>query len=127
MSRIKKWAAAFALTFATCAQASERHELAEIIAGCAGRLSAELEFAWLMSDPDSELLNLQRLRFVEILESLGPPSDPRQQLALRIDTKMAHARLLTTAYFGADAQRAVWARRHAVMQRSACQDMLLDG
>lgn len=114
------------MVIATGAQSLERSQIVDIIAGCTGRMSAELEFAWLMSDPDANRLDRQRSRFVEILESLGSAPDPREVLALRIDTKMAHARLLTTAHFGSDAVLATWAKRQAVTQRNACQNMLLD-
>lgn len=126
MSSLRTWASALAVTLASMAQASDRNELAEIIASCTGRLSAELEFAWLMSDPDVDRIEIQRTRFVDILESLGPPADPQRQLAVQIETKMAHARLLTTAYFGGDTAHAAWAKRHAVLQRKSCQNMLLE-
>ncbi len=89
-------------------------------------MSAETEFAWLLSDPAAETYETQRTLFVEILESLGPPANPNLQMATRIDAKMAHSNLLTTAYLGIDKTRAEWAKQHAVMLRSTCQNMLLD-
>ncbi|MEM6588430.1 MAG: hypothetical protein AAF641_08295 [Pseudomonadota bacterium] len=126
MSRIKTLIAGFLLSFGVCAYAAEPDELTEIIATCAGRMSAELEFAWLLSDPQAEIFEEQRLRFVEILETLAPVTNPEHRLGLRIDAKMAHASLLTNAYFGTNAARAAWAKRHAITQRNHCQNMLLD-
>ncbi len=114
------------IAFCMQAQAAERLELSEIIASCTGRLSAEMEFAWLMSDPEADQVEGYRSHFLEILESLGPGEDPRRQMALRIETKMAHARLLNTAYFSPDAARAAWAKRQAFRQRSSCENLLLD-
>ncbi|MEL7253930.1 MAG: hypothetical protein AAGL23_07125 [Pseudomonadota bacterium] len=126
MSSIRTWAVTFIFALCMQAQAAERLELSEIIASCTGRLSAEMEFAWLMGDPDADALETHRAHFVAILESLGPGPDPHRQMALRIETKMAHSRLLTTAYFGQDAARATWAKRQAFRQRSICENLLLD-
>lgn len=101
-------------------------DLTDTMAICAGRMSAEMEFAWLLSDPAADQFETQRLRFVEILNALGPADNPRHKLSLRIDAKIAHSGLLTTAYFGTDAARATWAKRHATRQRMSCQNMLLD-
>lgn len=126
MSSLKTLGAAVAIVFCSNAAAAERSELADIIASCTGRLSAELEFAWLLNTPEADKVQEQRNRFVDILESLGPSEDPRAQLALRIDAKMAHAGLLSQAFFGTDATRATWAKHQAVRQKSRCQNMLLD-
>lgn len=126
MSSIKTWALAGALTFCTCAQADERSDLASIIASCTGRLSAELEFAWLMSEPEAEQLKKQRRLFMDILESFGPALDQRQQMALRIHAKVAHTDLLSMAYFGTNDTQASWAKHRARRQKSSCQGLLLE-
>ncbi|MEO0752911.1 MAG: hypothetical protein AAFY25_14045 [Pseudomonadota bacterium] len=134
MSRMKTLAAALLLTSSPPAAGSDTASLSatthpnlmDTMTVCAGRMSAEMEFAWLLSDPDADWYQTQRLRFLDILTALGPAPDPSHQLALRIDAKMAHAGLLTTAHFGTDATRAMWAKRHAVQQRMTCQTMLLD-
>lgn len=102
-------------------------ELSETIASCTGRLSAEMEFAWLMNAPDADELEIRRAHLIDILESLGPGDDPRRRMALRIETKMAHARLLSTAYFGKDETRAIWAKKQAMRQISSCESLLLEG
>lgn len=118
-----------ALTMLSCsaAQATDRRELVEIIAGCVGRISAELEFAWLLSDPVAQNYETQRAQLVDILEAVGYGGDKRRQLSLRIEAKVAHSNLLTTAYFHKDGTHSAWAKRHASMQRASCQNMLLDG
>ena len=70
MSSIRTWAVTFMIAFCMQAQAAERLELSEIIASCTGRLSAEMEFAWLMSDPEADQVEGYRSHFLEILESL---------------------------------------------------------
>ena len=123
---MKTWIFLFIILQSLSATATERLGLTDTMAICAGRMSAEMEFAWLRSDPGADKLEEQRRRFVEILEALGPATNASEQLALRIDAKMAHAGLLTTAYFGTDGARAAWAKRHAVLHRQTCQNMLLE-
>ncbi|MEM6306127.1 MAG: hypothetical protein AAF744_15525 [Pseudomonadota bacterium] len=107
-------------------QAAGRDQIAEIIANCTGRMSAQMEFAWLRSDPESDRLEKQRHRFVEILEAVGHSADRRAQMALRINAKMAHARLLSLAHFGSQSTSRARAKRQAALHLSACQNMLLD-
>ncbi|MEM7733575.1 MAG: hypothetical protein AAF280_12460 [Pseudomonadota bacterium] len=126
MSSMKTSIAGFLLCLTLSSEAADGPELTDIVATCVGRMSAEMEFAWLLHDAEADHFENQRERFVEILESLGPPPNPKRQLAARIDAKMAHARLLTTAHFGTDKTRADWSKRQAVMMRSACQNMLLE-
>ncbi|MEL7398095.1 MAG: hypothetical protein AAFN44_17175 [Pseudomonadota bacterium] len=126
MSSVKNWIAVLIAAQSLPAIATEGLRLTETMAVCAGRMSAEMEFAWLRSDPEADRLEEQRRRFVEILEALGPATNAMEQLAMRIDAKMAHAGLLTTAQFGTDKARSAWAKRHAVLQRKTCQNMLLE-
>lgn len=127
MSGKKIWAGVFLFAQTLSVTAMDGPELQDTMAICAGRMSAEMEFAWLRSDPEADRLEEQRRRFVDILEAIGHLGDPRAQLALRIDAKMAHASLLTTAHFGTDKAQAAWAKRHAVIHTKNCQDMLLNG
>ena len=48
------------IAFCAQAEAVERMELSEIIASCTGRLSAEMEFAWLLSLPEADLVEHHR-------------------------------------------------------------------
>ncbi len=125
MSGIKIWATGVFLGSAALAHAADRQDLSDIIATCAGRMSAELEFSWLLSDPETEAFETQRNRFVDILEALGPSPHSHGQLATLLDARAAHSNLLMTAYLDVDKSRAAWAKRHATKLRSACQNMLL--
>ena len=78
-------------------------------ASCTGRLSAEMEHAWLMNDPRADDLAHRRGQFVDLLEAVVPDDQKRHALTLRIDAKLAHAALLTQATFSEDSDRAEWA------------------
>ena len=97
---------------------------ARFFASCAGRLSAELEFAWLLSHP-SEQIDSERQSLLDILDSLGTPDRGPEVLSWQINAKMAHAALLTRQHFGADAEDADWAAETATHHRLACTEMLL--
>ena len=100
--------------------------LAITISGCAGRLSAELEHAWLMQDGQSTALEEQREHFTSILEAIAPVEWEEELLAHRIDAKQAHAQLLKLATFGGSANRAVWARKQSRYYKDHCTRLLLD-
>lgn len=100
--------------------------MVETFATCAGRLSAELEHAWLMYDPASEVLEHQLTQFRDIVAALADDQIGAELLALRIDAKFAQASLLQTASFGTDARRRALARTYALGALSQCRDLLLD-
>lgn len=126
MSRKKMLGAACFLVFCSSFAVAETRKVSEIIASCTGLLSAEMEFAWLVSDPDADEVQKQRDTFVELLQAMQNRSERKQLLAVRIDAKMAHATLLTIGLFGSDERRADWARRQAILYKNQCQSMLLD-
>lgn len=126
MSRKKIYTAIFCAMLGCAANASDRRELTEIIATCTGRMSAELEFAWLLSDPNADALEKKRSNFVDILDALRLDEAARRLLAIRIDAKMAHAELLTTAYFGFDVDRSKRAQKLALKFKNRCENLLLD-
>lgn len=100
-------------------------DLPQIFAGCIGRFSAEMERAWLMSQADADHFEAQRAAFQTLLEAVVAQEDRRGILTYRIETKMAHASLLTAADFGVDRARAERARRIAQMHVASCERMLL--
>lgn len=100
-------------------------DLTMFMAGCAGLYSAEVEHAWLMQDPQSSALEDQRAEFVAILEALTPADAEAGVLAHRIETKKAHAQLLSLATFGADAHHAAWAKRQSQYLNANCAERLL--
>ena len=107
--------------------ASAHDDLLGLFAGCTGRISAEMEHAWLMNDDRADALQAQRLKFVSILRAIQPADQARQALAQRTDAKLAHSAMLTTATFGTDPRRAKLAKRQAAWQIAQCQNLLLDG
>ncbi len=101
-------------------------DLALTFAGCAGRMSAEMEHAWLLSESGSETIMAQRETFASLVSAVMEPGEGRAILAHRIQTKHAHARLLQQAVFSQDETQAERAERIAVTFVSTCQSMLLD-
>ncbi len=107
--------------------AAKAHEpLFEVFAGCTGRYSAQMEHAWLMNDPAADDLEAQRLTFVSLLEAVTPQDKRRDAMAKRIESKLAHSSLLTTAAFASNSERAQWAKRQSTHHLNVCQRMLLD-
>lgn len=126
MSRKRTIFASLALLLAVNTPATAQMPLFETFASCTGRLSAQMEHAWLMNDPAADALETQRLTFVSLLDAVTPEADRKAALNHRIEAKMAHAALLTTADFGTDTQRANWAKRQSHHHLSICQRLLLD-
>lgn len=94
-------------------------------ANCAGRLSAQMEYAWLVSDGNSDRAEAQRAAMVSLVEAITPPGQGHQVLNWRVDAKMAQARLLQRATFNADDADAQWAARRAETEITYCTSLLL--
>ena len=92
-----------------------------VFAQCAGRYSAEMEHAWLLGRPGRQAQD-GRQQMVALIDAVAPHSglSGPEILGLRIDSKMAHAALLTRATFGRDAQ----ARRMAQRFVAGCHALL---
>ncbi|MCB1333183.1 MAG: hypothetical protein KDK26_05910 [Roseivivax sp.] len=119
---------AAAVSAAPCAALPDTaHDRTELFAVCTGRLSATMEHQWLMSDPKADETEAMRAYFVSLLTASMEDSgmDPREVLNLRIEAKMAHARLLTRASFARDARDARTAQRMAAQYVAACRSLLL--
>lgn len=95
------------------------------IASCAGRLSAQMEHQWLLSDPGADLTERRRDAFLDVLEAVRTPDRGTEILAWRIDAKMAQASLLRRGTFNGDAEDALWARRQADMILAGCGALIL--
>ena len=102
-------------------------DLVLVFAGCAGRISAEMEFAWLTQDTRADAFQEQRQRFVSILDAVMPADRARETLHHRIEAKLAHSAMLTTARFGTNTRMAELAQQQARTQVRSCQNLLLDG
>lgn len=94
-------------------------------AACAGRLSALMEFQWMMDGPASERTEMQRAAMVEILAAVMPPDRGREVLNWRINAKAAQSALLHRAAFSDVPEDAVWAGRRAEALVADCTSMLL--
>ena len=115
------------LIFITAVQAAAGSPLFQQFAGCVGRMSAEMEHAWLLNDPAADAIAAQRLTFLSLLDATMPAGHERDALAARIDAKMAQATLLTAATFGTSSDRVTHARNRAAWHVRVCREMLLDG
>ena len=126
MSSMKTFAVSLLILNLVLAMPARAHtSLAQTFAGCVGRMSAEMEHAWLMQR-DAHLHSEQRLTFLSLLDATAPPGRARALLAHRVETKLAHAALLTLSDFSDDAEQAKGARIRASWHRAACQALLLD-
>ena len=74
----------------------------QVFASCAGRLSAQMEHQWLLSDPLAQHTEAARGAMLDILASITLPEQTGAALDLRINAKAAHAALLRQATFGQD-------------------------
>ena len=113
---------AISLAFASGASASDR--LFQDFAICLGRLSAELEHRWLMQDPASAETERARDAFADLLDALTTPDAKQEAMALRINSKYAHAMLLRRSVFETHSDQAAWARQRARRNVAACISML---
>ena len=92
---------------------------------CAGRLSAQMEFQWLMSDPQSDRTAAQRAAMLSLLEAVVSEAGAREALSLRISAKQAHNALLTRATFGPQTEDAHYARLRAEAEIGNCLSLIL--
>ena len=108
---------------------SARHQ-AEQIAQCTGRMSAVVEFDWLLNPTRADEAARQRQAFVDVLEAMMPYAEaagmaPREVLAQRISAKRAHAELLHIIAFSPDDRQARHARQLSERFIRACHTLIL--
>lgn len=118
------YASCFTCLAATAAKPDE--DLLRRVTDCVGRLSAQIEHHWLLSDQPTEQIETQRAHMEDILDVLVTPDTATRILSNRIDAKMAHATLLTQAAFSKDDRRAAWAEKRAKQELSQCGTILLE-
>jgi len=82
--------------------------------------------SWLVDTARSVAVSARRDRFVTLLDAVIEPSQQQQLLAHRIDVKYAHSKLLQTAQFSRDPDRAGWAQARSMLFLEGCLSMLLD-
>ena len=93
-------------------------------ATCTGRLSALMEFQWLLGQ-DGEQARAERDAMVSLLEAVMAPEHARQTLARRIEAKYAQSVLMTRAHFNDDAADAAWAADRADVEIGTCRALIL--
>ncbi|WP_299165204.1 hypothetical protein [uncultured Tateyamaria sp.] len=126
MSRKRTIAVQALVALSLSAPAMAMDDLASVFAGCTGRISAEMEHAWLMNSDRADDLEGLRLQFVTLLDAITPPEQARQVLHFRIEAKLAHAAMLTTATFGTDPRLVHMAQNQAALRVRDCRNLLLD-
>jgi len=94
---------------------------AHLFATCAGRLSAQMEHQWLLSDPSVHRTEAARLAMLDVLDSLTPTDQASSVLNWRIEAKSAHAALLRRATFRGDA----WATEMAQSLTRHCTSLVI--
>lgn len=100
--------------------------LALRVAECAGRLSAEVQFAWLANQSQIDRLEAQRDQMRDLLTALTENDAGDDLISAVIEAKYAQALLRQSAAFGTDDKRQQLARRQATLMLASCQRMLLD-
>lgn len=114
------------LVFALSAQQAQAHEpFLNTVAGCVGRLSAQMEHHWLFHDKPTGQIETQRAHMVDILEALTTHENARTVLSTRIAAKLAHASLLTRAAFSHDPKSMAWAQAQSERALAACSTITL--
>lgn len=124
MGVLKTFGYAALLTCFAATAAKPEPDLLLRVASCVGRLSAQIEHHWLMSDQPTTIVETQRAHMLDILDALITAEMATRALANRIDAKMAHASLLTQAAFSNDKRRAIWAEKRAHQELELCSLML---
>ncbi len=113
------------LGLSTAVAAAAQPDTLKTFASCAGRLSAEMEHQWLLSDPASYQTEAHRAAMLSLVDAIMAPDQGRDVLNWRVDAKQAHAVLLTRATFNDDADDAAWALSRAEAELAACTGLLL--
>lgn len=111
------------LIFMTVSAQAAPGELTQRIAQCTGRMSAEMEFQWLIGGTGAQS-RLFRNHLEDVLEAIAEPDEGVDILHLRIEAKHAHATLLTRAIFNDDPADAARASRMAAHFAEGCRAIL---
>ena len=125
MSGLKTLFAAFISVASSVTPLRAGEDIVWTFASCTGRLSAQMEHQWLVSDPASETTKARRAAMISLLEAVMTPDQGHTVLARRIEAKHAHLQLLTRAYFNLDIDDAAWAQKRAESEIAACASLML--
>ncbi len=103
------------------AQTLPHTEPLHLFATCTGRLSALLEYQWLVLDPDADATEARRDAMAELLAAAMPPEGASRAMDLRLQAKAAEAQLLLQAL----GRNGAWALALAKRQVANCTALLL--
>jgi len=92
-----------------------------VFATCAGRLSAQMEHQWLLSDPASDQTEHQRDIVLEVLAAMTPEGQESRIMGWRLEAKVAHAALLQSATF----RNSPWAGETATRLVAQCTTLVV--
>ncbi|MFD0980782.1 hypothetical protein [Tropicimonas aquimaris] len=100
-------------------------EMVRVFASCVGRLSAEMQHQWLVSDPRADQTEAERAAMIDLLEAAMPEEAGRDVLQERTAARQAHSALLSQALFHSDRRLAEWSRRRAASEIDYCRGLAL--
>ncbi|MEO9514148.1 MAG: hypothetical protein ABJH45_26470 [Paracoccaceae bacterium] len=126
MSVLRKlgFVSVMAMTISGFAAQARATDTLSLFAQCAGRFSAEMEFAWLIGDQDSETPKQLRSHFIDMIDAILAPGDGPNVLARRIEAKVAHTALLSRAQFSENPTEIRIAAQTAERDVAFCRAML---
>ena len=85
-----------------------------------------MEHAWLLQDDSADEFHGRLTTFASLVEATVATDQRRALLTYRIEAKLAHSALLTTASFSTDTTRSTAAREMANGHLLSCNRLLLD-
>lgn len=80
-----------------CAQSLPPTDPMRLFATCTGRLSALMEYQWLVQDPGAEETEVLRDAMAEVLAAAIPQTAASRAMDLRLQAKVAEAQVLQLA------------------------------
>ena len=117
-------AVSLGLTASNLSAAGSNDQL-RTFATCAGRLSAVMEFQWLLGGDVATRTEQQRAAVVELIGAIMTPEEGRTVLHWRVSAKHAQYALLSRATFSSDPVDAAWAADLAERRAMECTALLL--
>lgn len=104
-----------------CAQTLPQSDPLRLFATCTGRLSALLEYQWLVQDREADATEARRDAMAELLSAAMPLGGETRAMDLRLQAKVAEAQLLQQAL----GRNGAWALALAKRQMENCTALLL--
>lgn len=103
------------------AQSLPSTDLMRLFATCTGRLSAMMEYQWLVQDPGASDTEARRDAMAELLAAAMPVDGAARAMDLRLQAKAAEAQLLLRALD----RNGAWALALARRQVAGCAALLV--